>query len=106
MPGLERFKKAQDLPRSGFEAALADIQSGGNHGHWIWYVFSQLSGLGASAASQAYGISDVAEAVEYLHDPVLCSRLLAMTTTVAERVTRGQGVSLETLMGSSIDVGK
>ena len=106
MPGLERFKKAQDLPHSGFEAALAEIQSGRKQGHWIWYVFPQLAGLGASTASQIYGISDVAEAVEYLHDPVLCSRLLTITTTVAARVRSGKGVSLETLMGSSIDVRK
>jgi len=106
MPGLERFKKAQDLPHSGFEAALAEIQSGRKQGHWIWYVFPQLAGLGASTASQIYGISDVAEAVEYLHDPVLCSRLLTMTTTVAACVQSGKGVSLETLMGSSIDVRK
>jgi uncharacterized protein (DUF1810 family) len=106
MPGLERFKKAQDLPQSGFEAALGEIQSGRKRGHWIWYVFPQLSGLGASAAAQTYGIRDVAEAVEYLHDPVLRFRLLTMATTVAERVTRGQRVSLETLMGSSIDVRK
>jgi uncharacterized protein (DUF1810 family) len=106
MPGLERFKKAQDLPYSGFAAALGEIQSGRKRGHWIWYVFPQLSGLGASTASQAYGISDVAEAVEYLHDPVLGSRLLTMTTAVAERAKGGHGVSLEMLMGSSIDVRK
>jgi uncharacterized protein (DUF1810 family) len=106
MPDLERFKKAQDLPHSGFEAALAEIRSGRKQGHWIWYVFPQLSGLGASMASQTYGITDVAEAVEYLHDPVLRSRLLTMTTAVAEGVKSGQGVSFEMLMGSSIDVRK
>ena len=105
MPDLERFKKAQDFPHSGFEAALGEIQSGRKRGHWIWYVFPQLSGLGASTASQIYGIRDVAEAVAYLDDPVLRARLLTMTTTVAERVRGGQ-VSLETLMGSSIDVRK
>jgi uncharacterized protein (DUF1810 family) len=106
MPDLERFKKAQDRPHSGFAAALAEIQSGRKQGHWIWYVFPQLSGLGVSTASQTYGISDVAEAVEYLHDPVLRSRLLTMTTVVAERANSGQSVSLEMLMGSSIDVRK
>jgi uncharacterized protein (DUF1810 family) len=106
MPDLERFKKAQDLPHSGFEAALREIQSGRKRGHWIWYVFPQLSGLGASTASQTYGIRDVAEAIAYLDDPVLRSRLLTTTTAVAVRVKGGHGVSLETLMGSSIDVRK
>jgi uncharacterized protein (DUF1810 family) len=106
MPGLARFKRAQGRPDAGFESALAEIQSGSKQGHWIWYIFPQLSGLGASRSSQTYGIGDLAEAVEYLQDPVLRSRLLTMTIAVAERVKGGRGVSLETLMGSSIDVRK
>jgi uncharacterized protein (DUF1810 family) len=111
MPDLERYKQAQDQPDSGFEAALAEIRSGHKQGHWIWYMFPQLSGLGASWASRAYGLSSPAEAVEYLRDPVLRSRLLTMTTAVAEsagpgRTRSGPGVSLGTLMGSSIDVMK
>ena len=100
MSRLQRFKQAQS--GSGFESALAEIQAGGKRGHWIWYVFPQLSGLGMSSLSQKYGISDLAEAVEYLRDPVLCSRLLAITTAVAAQAS--QGVSLATLMGSTIDV--
>jgi uncharacterized protein (DUF1810 family) len=118
MPGLERFKQAQDRPDSGFEAALAEVGSGHKQGHWIWYVFPQLSGLGASRSSQIYGISDLAEAVEYLRDPVLRSRLLTITTAVSGRargsrlgargstVESGKAVTLETLMGSSVDVRK
>ena len=51
--------------------------------------------------SRTYGIRGLAEAEEYLRDPILRSRLLAITTAVAEHVS--QGASLETLMGSSID---
>ena len=101
---LERFKEAQG--DSSFESALAEMRIGCKQGHWIWYVFPQLSGLGASALSQRYGINDLAEAAEYLRDPVLCSRLLMIATTVAERVKRGKGVSLQRLMGSPIDVRK
>jgi uncharacterized protein (DUF1810 family) len=108
MPGLERFKEAQERPGSGFEAALAEIRRGHKQGHWIWYIFPQLSGLGASWASQTYGLGNVAEAVEYLRDPVLRSRLLTMTTAVADVKSRhsGKGASLEMLMGSSVDVRK
>jgi uncharacterized protein (DUF1810 family) len=108
MPGLERFKEAQERADSGFEAALAEIRRGHKQGHWIWYIFPQLSGLGASWASQTYGLGNVAEAVKYLQDPVLRSRLLTMTAAVAGATSRssGKGVRLETLMGSSIDVRK
>jgi uncharacterized protein (DUF1810 family) len=103
---LARFKEAQDRGDSGFESALAEMLTGRKQGHWIWYVFPQLSGLGTSSLSQRYGIDGLAEAAGYLHDPVLCSRLLMITTTVAERVKREKGVSLQTLMSSALDVQK
>ncbi len=98
---LERFREAQDRPGSGFESALREMQAGSKQGHWIWYVFPQLSGLGASSVSRTYAIRGLAEAEEYLRDPILRFRLLAITTAVAEHVL--QGASLETLMSSSID---
>ncbi|HEV3216392.1 MAG TPA: DUF1810 family protein [Vicinamibacterales bacterium] len=101
---LERFITAQDQPRSGFDSALAEVQRASKQGHWIWYIFPQLSGLGLSSLSKTYGIKGISEAVEYLRDPRLRLRLLEITTAVAERTRIG--VSLETLMGSSIDVRK
>ena len=103
LPQLERFKKAQDRPGAGFERALAEMRTGCKRGHWIWYVFPQLAGLGSSVLSHTYAVSDVAEAEAFLRDPVLRSRLLTITTAVAERVRR-DGVQLEDLMSSSIDV--
>ena len=103
---LRRFKDAQDRSASGFDAALSEIRAGGKRSHWIWYVFPQLSGLGQSAASRTYGLDGVAEAEEYLRDPLLRSRLLTIATAVTEPVAGAGGVSLEWLMGSSIDVAK
>lgn len=98
---LERFKEAQNRPGSGFDSALSELQAGGKQGHWIWYVFPQLAGLGGSSASQFYAIRGLAEAEEYLRDPVLRSRLLAVTAAVEEHLSKG--AALETLMGSSTD---
>jgi uncharacterized protein (DUF1810 family) len=102
MPNLERFKTAQDSP-AGFALALAEIGAGAKRSHWIWYVFPQLEGLGRSAAARRYAIAGVDEAVEYLRDPVLRSRLSTVAGAVAEQLRRG-GPSLEGLMGSEIDV--
>ena len=102
MSDLERFKRAQDQPHSGFATALSELRSGRKTGHWIWYVFPQLSGLGTSDVSQIYGIADVTEATDYLRDPVLRGRLLSAAATVVER--QRAGVSLPRLMGSPIDV--
>jgi uncharacterized protein (DUF1810 family) len=99
---LQRFKDAQEQRGSGFEAALSEIQSGGKRGHWIWYVFPQLAGLGHSAAAREFGIDGVAGAEAYLRDPVLRGRLLTIAIAVEEQLRHR--ISLETLMNSSIDV--
>jgi uncharacterized protein (DUF1810 family) len=71
---LQRFLTAQSDPHSGFYAALEEIRAGAKTGHWIWYVFPQLSGLGGSSMSQRYGIDSVEEAREYLRHHELCAR--------------------------------
>lgn len=101
---LQRFKDAQDQRGSGFESALAEMQSGRKRGHWIWYAFPQLAGLGHSSMSQTYGIDGIAEAEAYLRDPILRRRLITITLAVAEQLRRG--VSIESLMNSSIDAAK
>ena len=71
-PDLERFVDAQDRV---YEGVLAELRSGRKTGHWIWYVFPQIAGLGHSAMSQQYAITSLAEAIAYLAHPVLGARL-------------------------------
>ncbi|HET7217029.1 MAG TPA: DUF1810 family protein [Vicinamibacterales bacterium] len=105
MGRLDRFKSAQASPHSGFASALAEIRSGRKTGHWIWYVFPQLEGLGISGPSQMYAVAGEAEAAEFLRDSELRSRLLTILTAVAEQLRSGR-VSLDALMGSTIDARK
>ena len=56
---------------AGFDSALAEMRAGQKQGHWIWYVFPQLAGLGSSRLAQVYGIDGRAEAIDYLRDPIL-----------------------------------
>lgn len=102
MDPLDRFRQAQDDPRSGFAVALAELGDGHKRSHWIWYVFPQLKGLGSSPAAEFYGIADAGEAEAYLRDPLLRGRLLAAATTALDQIRAG--VSLATLMGGAIDV--
>ena len=106
MSRLERFKSAQAAADSGFESALGEIRSGTKRGHWIWYVFPQLAGLGVSPTSQHFGIAGEAEAVEFLRDPDLRSRFLTIATAVADRLNARQPASLRVLMGSDTDARK
>jgi uncharacterized protein (DUF1810 family) len=104
MSRLERFRSAQDARDDGFASALREIHAGGKRGHWIWYVFPQLAGLGMSPRAQFYALDGEDETVEYLQDPVLRSRLLTIARAVATQLRAG--TPLLALMGSAIDAKK
>ena len=76
---LERFVKAQDSVYGSYYDALSEIKSGRKTGHWIWYIFPQIKGLGHSYNSEYYGISGEDEARAYLNHPVLGMRLREIT---------------------------
>src|SRR3954469_22685847 len=63
---LERFVTAQ---APVFATALAELQSGQKRGHWMWFIFPQLRGLGHSAMARHYGVGSLAEARAYLAPP-------------------------------------
>jgi len=104
MPPLERFRQAQNQSHEGFADALAELRSGAKRGHWIWYVFPQLAGLGTSAMSLRFAIDDPDDSSAYLSDPELRTRLIAATNAVADQLR--SGIDLTTLMGSTIDARK
>jgi uncharacterized protein (DUF1810 family) len=104
MSTLARFKQAQARTPGGYEAALQEIESGQKRGHWIWYVFPQLTGLGHSPAAVEFGIHGAAEAAEYLRDAELRQRLLTITRAAAAQLAAGR--PLRSLMGSHIDAVK
>jgi uncharacterized protein (DUF1810 family) len=92
--GLERFVAAQD-DAGTYRRVVAELRAGAKRGHWMWFVFPQVAGLGFSAMSQRYAIGSLAEATAYLAHPVLgprlveCARILAAT----------QGKSAATIFG-------
>lgn len=69
---LERFRSAQ---AGMYDQALQELRAGRKRGHWIWFMFPQLRGLGRSEMSHRYGISSLAEARAYLADATLGARL-------------------------------
>lgn len=78
---LERFVKAQE---PDYESALRELSAGRKRSHWIWYVFPQVRGLGASAMSQKYAISGRDEARAYCEHPILGPRLRECTQLVLD----------------------
>ena len=99
---LERFIQAQQKDDS-YERALAELKSGRKTGHWIWWVFPQLKGLGTSHNSTFFGLDDEAEAAAYLAHPVLGARYQACVEVLHAHLRKG-GVSPLELMGGEVDV--
>ncbi len=77
--GLRRFVDAQNPV---YEEVRAELRTGRKRGHWMWFIFPQLQGLGSSAIAEAFGISSQQEAVAYLGHPVLGPRLRECTRLV------------------------
>jgi len=69
---LDRFLAGQ---RDMYDSALAELRAGRKTGHWIWFVFPQLEGLGRSDMARRYGIGSIEEARAYLDHPELGDRL-------------------------------
>ncbi len=72
---ITRFLEAQNFETNGFPEALEEITDGRKRGHWMWYIFPQLRGLGHSKMANYYGISGLEEAEDYLANQELNSRL-------------------------------
>jgi uncharacterized protein (DUF1810 family) len=93
---LRRFVDAQE-DAAIYARALGELRAGRKQGHWIWFVFPQVAGLGSSPMSQAYAIRSLDEARAYLEHPLLGPRLhecaeallAADPTASAERILGG-----------------
>jgi uncharacterized protein (DUF1810 family) len=94
---LARFVTAQ---AQNYSAALAEIRNGRKTSHWMWYVFPQFDGLGASWTSRLYSIKSLDEARAYLAHPLLGKRLLEC----AEAVLQVAGRSATEILGSPDDI--
>ena len=76
---LERFVVAQ-APL--IKRVLSELESGMKMGHWMWFIFPQIRGLGRSPISIEYAISGIEEAQAYLQHSVLGPRLKDCTRLV------------------------
>jgi uncharacterized protein (DUF1810 family) len=84
---LARFEIAQDEGGT-YERAVSELRAGRKRGHWMWFVFPQIAGLGQSSMSQTYAISSLAEASAYLEHPVLGARLIECTEILTQLTAR------------------
>ena len=65
-----------------YELVVQELAKGRKRGHWMWYIFPQIAGLGMSATAKKYEIESLLEAVAYGDHPLLGSRLKECTRLV------------------------
>jgi uncharacterized protein (DUF1810 family) len=91
---LERFLEAQE---DAFAGALEELRRGRKTGHWMWFVFPQLAGLGRSPTAHYFGIHSADEAQAYLAHPLLGPRF---RTSVEALLAWADRRSAEQILGS------
>jgi len=84
-----------DAQNPVFDQVCSELQKGRKHSHWMWFVFPQLRGLGASAMADRFGIASREEAKAYLGHPILGPRLRECTRLV----NLIEGSSIEEIFG-------
>ena len=89
---LERFVEAQNHV---YGQVCRELRQGRKQGHWIWFIFPQLKGLGQSFMANKFGISGADEARAYLAHPILGPRLMECTSLV----NGVEGVSIDEIFG-------
>ncbi len=94
---LARFVAAQGPV---YAQSTAELAAGRKSSHWMWFVFPQLEGLGASAMAQRYAIRSLAEAATYVAHPLLGARLKECVGLV----NKVEGRSAHEIFGSPDDL--
>ena len=94
---LQRFIDAQNPV---YDQVCSELHGGQKRGHWMWFIFPQIEGLGHSALAEKYAIASRAEALAYLRHPVLGPRLYECS----QLVTLIEGKTIRQIFGTPDDL--
>jgi uncharacterized protein (DUF1810 family) len=94
---LQRFVDAQNPI---FEEVRSELRNARKTGHWMWFVFPQIKGLGHTPTAREFAISSREEAAAYLDHPILGPRLRECTRLV----TLVEGRSISQILGYPDDL--
>jgi len=97
---MEKFKEKQMLY---YKIAYEEIKAGKKFGHWIWFIFPQITGLGNSYYSTYYEIKSLNEAREYLSDEYLRNNLEEILKVLLKYEGKRDIIDI---MGNSLDAQK
>lgn len=94
---LHRFVEAQDR---GYLQVCMELKRGCKTGHWMWFIFPQIAGLGTSEMARRFAISSLGEAEAYMQHSILGKRL----EECAALVLKVSGKSAHEIFGSPDDL--
>jgi uncharacterized protein (DUF1810 family) len=94
---LDRFLRAQ---AGAYDQALEELRRGRKTGHWIWFIFPQIAGLGSSPTSRMYAIASLDEARAYAAHPVLGHRLIECAAAMLSH----EGLTAREILGTPDDL--
>ena len=81
MSGLDRFLKAQE---NEYQRFLTEIKNGNKISGEIYYIFPQIKGLGFTDKTKFYAIKNIEEAIDYLKNDILKSRLVEISQALLD----------------------
>jgi uncharacterized protein (DUF1810 family) len=79
MPAPHNLERFLDAQAPIYPEVRAELRQQRKTGHWMWFIFPQIKGLGLSPMSQRFAISSIEEATAYLDHPILGPRLIECT---------------------------
>ncbi len=94
---LARYVAAQE-PVYG--RVCVELSQGQKTGHWMWFIFPQIAGLGFSSTARKFAISGREEAAMYARHAILGPRLRECTRLV----TQIEGRTLHDIFGGPDDM--
>ncbi len=89
---LRRFVDAQEYV---YKDVCSELRDGCKRGHWMWFIFPQIKGLGYSQMANKFAISSISEAEAYLKHAILGPRLRECTGLVV----LVEGHSIDQILG-------
>ena len=94
---LRRFVDAQNPV---YDQVRSELRQANKTGHWMWFIFPQIQGLGHSPLARKFAISSLDEANAYLQHSTLGPRLIECTRLVNESA----GLTIQQIFGYPDDL--
>lgn len=89
------FQRFVDAQEPILASVLSELGAGKKRTHWMWFIFPQISGLGASWNAKRFALQSVKEAQSYINHPILGPRLELCTELVLQHANMPIGAIFE-----------